>query len=46
MKQSSILTEEARKRIGLAAHTRWQNPEFRAHMLEKQKALGLRSYRT
>jgi hypothetical protein len=35
-----------RRKIGEASKQRWQTPEFRAKLIEKQKRLGLRNYPT
>lgn len=39
-------SEEMRKKIGAASSARWQNPEYRKRLIEKQKAMGLRTYKT
>jgi hypothetical protein len=38
-------TDEKRKAIADNVASLWQNPEYRKKMIEKQKAIGLRSYR-
>lgn len=38
------IERERRRKQSIAQTRRWQNKKFRAHMLKKQRPLGLRSY--